>query len=478
MTKEILSTQSAMEGFIAQAPDFRNPVLVAKIKDMPTLPDLKAQAQARQAEGLPTVDQSAGDIAAVGQPLNPDFLEYIDEVREKIVDQQGKPIFPQDPGEIDGFPGKYQMVYQGAVEMLAGSWGINGRVLGVQTMSGRNALAMHFHALKQRALALQKDGKLNKGQFAIVLDPYAWSGYQPLAMDLDIALINSPTSDGNSLGQSAEGLKEGLKFARSQGLVPIGAISVVPSNPTGLGIKPQELAKITGVAAHNNLPMLIDAFYSPLDERGHNKALGMPYLEKELPPEILRYLGLLVGETKITHSQTKTGTLIHMAPEGHDKLARQLMTLEKKRMSATNTYPTPRAALTSFALHQYPGGIHKAMGPRWDALVAARNGIRQTFDDLQLPLTIGGSFYGVGALVSGDGNSLIRDTEGRPITDPVQTVKELTSQHGLVGAPGITFRSSPSAAKTVRLTATASEQELAKLKNIIEGMLEIACRHG
>jgi len=51
MTKEILPTQSAMEGFIAQAPDFRNPVLVAKIKDMPTLPDLKAQAQARQAEG-------------------------------------------------------------------------------------------------------------------------------------------------------------------------------------------------------------------------------------------------------------------------------------------------------------------------------------------------------------------------------------------------------------------------------------------
>ena len=224
--------------------------------------------------------------------------------------------------------------------------------------------------------------------------------------------------------------------------------------------------------------MLIDAFYSPLDARGHKEAVGIPYLEKVLPREILKYLGFLVGETKVTHSQTKTGTLIHMAPEGHDELAQQLMTLEKKRMSATNTYPTPRAALTSFALHLYPEGIHKAMGPRWETLVASRNGIRQTFDDLKLPLTIGGSFYGVGALADSDGNNLIRDNEGRPVIDPVQTIKELTSQHGLVGAPGITFRSSSSAAKTVRLTATASKEELIELKNIISNMLDKARIHG
>ena len=129
-------------------------------------------------------------------------------------------------------------------------------------------------------------------------------------------------------------------------------------------------------------------------------------------------------------------------------------------------------------IYQYPEGIHKAMGPRWNALVAARNGIKQTFDDFQLPLTIGGSFYGVGALVDSDGNSLIRDVEGRPISDPVQAVKELITQHGLVGAPGITFRSSSSAAKTIRLTATASKKELAELKNIIDCMLEKARFHG
>ena len=478
MALKVSASQSAMEDFIAQAPDFRDPVFVAKIKDMPTLPDLGVLAVARQLEGLPTVEQSAGDIAALGQPLNPEFLEYIDEVREKIVDPQGKPIFPRDSGEIDGFLGKYQMVYPGAVEVLADSWGIKGRVLGVQTMSGRNALAMYFHALRQRALALQKDGKLPKGQLAIILDPYAWSGYQPLATDLDIALINSPISAENNLGQSAEGLKEALKFAKFQEFITIGILSVVPSNPIGLGISSEEMAKMIGIAAKDDVPILIDAFYSPLDERGHQEAVGMPYLEKELPPEILKYLALLVGETKVTHSQTKTGTLIHMAPEGHDELAQQLMILVKKRMSTTNTYPTPRAALTSFALHQYPEGIHKAMGPRWNALVAARNGIKQTFDDFQLPLTIGGSFYGVGALVDGDGSSLIRDVEGRPISDPVQAVKELITQHGLVGAPGITFRSSSSAAKTIRLTATASKKELAELKNIIDCMLEKARFHG
>jgi aspartate/methionine/tyrosine aminotransferase len=467
-----------METFIEQSPDFHEPAICKPVPGMPTLPELKSIAQARAAEGLPTIDQSAGDIAALDQPMSPEFLRWREHVRDTLKDKHGELIFPRTSQNVHGFPDRYQMIYPGAVEKMAESWGISGRVLGVQTNSGRNALSMVFHALRQRALRLQKTGSLKKGKLAIILDPFAWSGYIPLAKDLDFELVYAPTEKGHSLAQSASGLRASLAIAKDMGLIPAGVVPVIPSNPTGLTISREELHKLAVVAAAARVPLLVDAFYSPLAPQGHRNAVNFDYLEKKLPPNALEYMGLLVGETKVTDSQIKTATIIFMAPESHDAVAGEIVTLAKKRMSATNTYPTPPAALTAFALHSYPGGIHEAMGKRWEVLESARRSLRQMFDDLGLPFTIDASFYGVAALVDGDGNSLIRDGEGRPITDPIQIIQELIKQQGIVGAPGITFRSSESGGKTIRLTATATPRDIERLRDIIGGMIEKANQHG
>lgn len=468
-------SESAMNRFLETAPDFREPTLVQVVPGMPTLPQLKAMAQARKAEGLPTVDQSAGDIDALGKPLDPQFLQWRREFRDLLKTKAGDLVFPHKSGEVDGYPAHYQMAYPEVVEILADSFGIKGPHLAVQTSSGRNALSMLFHALRLRALS--EKGMEEDGALAMILDPMAWSGYTPLADDLGIHLINSPGVKGHSLGQSAEGLKAAIEFAKTQELSPAGIITVIPSNPTGLGMPAEELQKMLETAAESKIPLLVDAFYSPLDPEGHRHAVNFEELEN-LPPEILQYLGILVGETKVTHSQIKTATAFWMSPKGYDGIAKDIIGAAQRRMSATNTYPVPPAALTAAALHTFKGGIHEAMGERWNALQAARNGLRRMFDSLGLPLTIGDSFYGMAALVDAGGNSLIRDDEGRPIDDPVETVRQLVKKYGLVPAPGITFRSSLSAAKTMRLTATASTKELVMLQGIFEQMIREAQIHG
>jgi len=463
-------SEAAMESFIAQSPDLHEPALVKPVPGLPTLPDLKADAQARKAQGLPTIDQSAGDIAALNQPMNPDFIEYRETLRPQLVDQYGKPAFPEANGEVHGYPSNYKREYPIGIEKLAKGWGIEKTpFLGLQTVSGRNVLDLVFRGLK--ANALKQDGTKEP---AIILDPMAWSGYKPLAGELGIKLLNGPTVEGHSLSQSEEGFRSSLEMIRDKKLNPAALVTVVPSNPTGLGITKEELIKLATAAAEEKVPLLIDAFYSPLHPEGHKASVHIGELEKELPPEILKYIGIIVGETKVSDSQKKTGSFLWMAPKGHDDLAKSLLQIARKRMQDTNTYPRPDEVLTSIALHEYPDGIHAAMGPRWEALQGARQGIKKVFDELGLPLTIGSSFYGTAALVDPSGESLIRDKEGRPIEGTEETIKALTNDHGIVGAPGLMFRSSPSAGKTVRLTATATPQDIEQLKNVFGEMLEKA----
>jgi aspartate/methionine/tyrosine aminotransferase len=467
------TSAEAMQAYIAQAEDLHEPAMQVSNPNLPTLPDLKALAQQRRAEGEEVIDQSAGDIDALNQPLSPDFLAYVEEYRNTAKDEKGNPLFPRAEGEVGEWPANYQRAYPEAIKLLGRSWGIEKTpFLGIQTVSGRNALDLMFRGLLARA----KTKKGSDKEPALILDPFAWSGYGPLARDLGIKLINTPATEG--LTQSPEALIEALEYARQQGLNPVGTVLVTPSNPTGLGMPKENLKALAEAAAEADIPLLVDAFYSPLDPKGHDEAVNLAYLENVLPPEVLKYISMLVGETKVTSSQKKTGTLINLAPEGHDEIAKILYKIALKRISTTNAYPRPDEVATAMALHTYPGGIHDAMGPRWTALEETRKAIRELCDDLGLPLSIGESFYALIALVDPEGNGLVRDEEGAPVDDPKEIIDTLIRRFGLVGAPGLMFRSTESAKNMARLTATASPDEVAALRGVLEQMLQEAQQHG
>ena len=219
---------------------------------------------------------------------------------------------------------------------------------------------------------------------------------------------------------------------------------------------------------------MIDAFYSPLVPEGHAHAVPLGWLEKRLAPEALGYLGVLVGETKVTSSQNKTGTMIWMAPAGHDEIANTIIETALTRMRAINGYPRPQDALVAYALHTFPGGVHAAMGPRYRALDETRQAMRAACDAFDLPLAIGGSFYGTAALVDRDGQSLIRDGGGRPLTDPKQVSELLINQFGLVGAPGGMFSPAPEGASMVRLTAAVTLEDVERVRGIFGQLVEAA----
>jgi aspartate/methionine/tyrosine aminotransferase len=212
--------------------------------------------------------------------------------------------------------------------------------------------------------------------------------------------------------------------------------------------------------------VVIDAFYSPLAPRGHAEEVPLGYLEQTIAPEALAYLGVIVGETKVTSSQNKTSTLLWMAPEKQDPIAKTIVDTAMQRLRTTNSYPRPNEALVAHALHTFPGGIHQAMGPRYAALDGTREAMRTACDQYRLPLAIGGSFYGTVALVDESGTSLIRDENNEPLTDPRQVSEMLINRFGLVGAPGGMFSPAPEANTMVRLTAAVTLEDVEKVGEI------------
>ncbi len=473
MTAKSKATSSpsaaAMERFLAQAPGLRQPRIAVPIPGLPTLPDLKKLARDRRAAGHPVIDQSAGDIDDVGQPLSPDFPAWIEEARDKLA-AAGSAELRRTTGDAFGFPGNYQQQYPAVVKTLVASWGVKETpVRTVQTVSGRTAIDLVLRGLIARA---EKAGK--NGRRALIFDTLQWSGYEPLATDLNLVMVHCPAIPRHGLSSSAEGLEAALEFARDQGLTPIAAVPILPSNPTGVGMEREELARYVEAAAAADLPVMIDAFYSPLVPEGHAAAIPLEWLEKRLAPEVLAYLGVLVGETKVTSSQNKTGTMIWLAPEGHDAIAREVIETALTRMRTVNGYPRPQEALVAYALHTFPGGVHAAMGPRYKALDETRRAMRAACDAYELPFSIGGSFYGTAALVDADGQSLIRDSQGRPMTDPKKISEMLIGEFGLVGAPGGMFTPAPEGASMVRLTAAVTLEDVEKVRDIFGHLLEAA----
>jgi aspartate/methionine/tyrosine aminotransferase len=461
----------AMARFIEQSPGLRQAQLAAEVPGLPTLPELKQLARERRAAGQRVIDQSAGDIDDVGQPLAPEFVAWIAEARERLV-QGGQREFRRTEGDAFGFPAHYQQQFPAVTEALARSWGLRRTPWrAVQTVSGRMALDLALRGLVARA-----DRRGQRGRRAVILDALAWPGYLPLAQALDLAVIHAPAVPRHGLASSAEGLAAALEFARERELTPIGMIPIVPSNPAGVGLAPAELLRLLEAAATADLPLLIDAFYSPLAPEGHAAAVPLGWIEQRAAPEALGYLGLIIGETKVTSSQNKTGTVLWLAPAGHEAVAGAVTQAAMARLAATNTYPRPQEALVAYALHTFPAGVHAAMGPRYQALDATRAAMRRACDELALPLSIGGSFYGTAALVDRAGQSLIRDPGGRPVTDPRQVAELLISRFGLVGAPGGMFSPAPEASAMVRLTAAVTLEDVAQVRGILAQLVTEAGR--
>ena len=458
----------AMQRFAERAVGLRQPQVSVPVPGLPTLPDLKKLARDRRAAGLPVIDQSAGDIDDVGQPLHPDLGAWIEETRDRLV-AAGASELRRTTGDAYGYPGNYQQQYPAVSAILARSWGMAGPHLAMQTISGRAALDCAFRGLIARA----RSKKLS-APYALVLDPLAWSGYQPLAADLDLELIHMPAVSGQGLAGSAEGLSAALAFAKERGRAVIGVVPVVPSNPSGVGLTADDLVRMAETAAAADVPLLVDGFYSPLDPRGHAACVPMAELEQRLAPEVLGMVGLLVGETKVTSSQNKTATLFWCAPTGHDTTAKTIVHNASERLKTTNMYPRPQEALVAAALHTFPGGVHTAMGPRYAALRDARDAMRAVCDRLGIPLSIGGSFYGTAGLVDGEGNSLLRGADGHPLTDARSVISELVARYGLVGAPGGMFSPAPEATMLVRLTAAVTLADVERVGKILEQLLEQA----
>ena len=455
-----------MDRFVARSAGLRVPRVSIAVPGLPTLPDLKKLARDRRAAGLAVIDQSAGDIDDVGQPLHPELPAWIEETRDRLV-VAGASELRRTTGDAYGYPANYQQQYPAVLAILAHSWGIRGPTLAVQTVSGRAVLDCAFRGLIARA----KTRKLAT-PYALMLDPLAWSGYQPLAADLDLQLIHMPAVPGHGLAASAEGLRAGLEFAASLGSSVIGAVPVVPSNPSGIGLTADELLALVQTAAAADVPVLIDAFYSPLDPRGHAVCVPFAELEARLAPEALGNVGMVVGETKVASSQNKTASLFWCAPPGHDATARTVTHHANERLKTTNLYPRPQEAVVAAALHTFPGGLHAAMGPRYVALRDARDAMRSECDRLGIPLSIGGSFYGTAALVDGQGASLLRDNEGQPLGDARAMISALVARYGLVGAPGGMFSPAPEATVMVRLTAAVTLDDIARVGHILAQLLE------
>ncbi len=468
MNAPLSPSAQAMERFVARATGLREPRVSVPVPGLPTLPDLKKLARDRRAAGLPVIDQSAGDIDDVGQPLAPELAAWIEETRDRLV-AGGASELRRTKGDAYGYPGNYQQQYPAVLNILARSWGISGPTQALHTVSGRAVLDCAFRGL----IALAKSRKLT-APYAVVLDPLAWSGYQPLAADLDLELIHMPAVPGHGLAGSAEGLAAALEFAKGSGYAVIGVVPVVPSNPSGVGMTGEELVKLAETAAAARVPVVIDAFYSPLDPRGHAACVPMAELEAKLAPEALGYVGLVVGETKVASSQNKTASLIWCAPSGHEAVAKLVVGHANERLKTCNLYPRPQEAVVAAALHTFPAGLHAAMGPRYLALRDARDAMRNVCDRLGIPLSIGGSFYGTAGLVDGDGNSLLKDEHGRPLTDAKAVISALVARYGLVGAPGGMFSPAPEATLLVRLTAAVTLADVERVGHILEQLLEQA----
>ncbi len=475
-----------MSSYLEGENDLKQPHFATKVAGIPGLPQLSMQGKELIKEGRPVVLQAAGDIAELGKPISKVLQEWIEHTRNTTRDPKtNKPIFPRAQGEVFDFDPRYMPQFP-IMEPIAKSYGLEGPFRGIQVNGGRTIIDLVTQALivrwqQQKA----KRGGGGNQKVAVVVDPLAWPGYKDLFEDYNdtfgtdfIRGIHVSIADGHGLKMSTSGLADALDFANDQGRDVIGVTPIIPSNPTGEGLDAQELMRIIEMAAGHDIPTIIDALYSLIDEKGQKDALHLEEIAKKLPSEVLQYLGLYTGVTKATSSSKKTAEILWHMPEGENEVGTDIMNTVHTKMLNRNLYPAPDHALVTLALHTFPGGVHAALGERYIALNETRNALRNIFDSLEIPFTIGGSFYGTAALADPVSKvTLVRDVDGRPVTDPKLIAKTLLDQHNLVGAQGAMFSPAQTANSMLRLSAAATPQDIERLANILANMKDFASKH-
>lgn len=479
------ASSEAMSTYLEGNNDLKQPHFAEKVPGIAGLPQLSMQGRELMKQGRPVVLQAAGDIAELQKPISRELQEWIEHTRDTARDDKNKLIFPRVQGEVFDYEPRYMPQFP-IMDPIARSYGLNGPSRGIQVNGGRTAIDLATQALVVRwqQQKARRGGGGNQ-KVAVVVDPLAWPGYKDLFEDYNqtfgtdfIRGVHAPITDGNGLRMSAEGVEEAILFANKHGRDTIGITPIVPSNPTGEGQSAEELAKIVAMGADMDIPTIIDALYSLIDEEGQVNALHLEEIANKLPPEILQYLGLYTGVTKATSSSKKTAEILWHMPEGNNTVGTGIMNTATTKMLNRNLYPAPDHALVTLALHTFPGGVQAALGERYIALNQTRNALRNIFDSLGIPFTIGGSFYGTAALANPDTKeTLIRDADGRPVTDPKLIAKTLLDQHNLVGAQGAMFSPAQTANSMLRLSAAATPEDIERLANILANMKDFASKH-
>lgn len=455
----------SMEDFVTRNEALKRPVLGRPYKGL-SLPQLKAKAKIMAEQGIEVIDQSAGDIDDVGEDLAPAFKEY----RRDIGKLVGIEADPKNPGLYDS-PQNYQDEYPKVVELIARQGlGIEGPYEGMSTVSGRAAIAAYFMALKLQSEQMDLiNGKRTKP--TIIVDPMTWSGYQNSASRFGIQLAYSPMIAGNGVLQSGDGLRETIEFVKANPeLRLMGVTTIQPSNPTGVALSKESIVELALICAENNINFNVDAFYSVI-ARNAQDIIGVKELQK-LAPEVQARISFLVGETKALDSQKKTATILWLAPNGNNTVAKSTMGILRSIKGDMNIYARPDESKGAGALWSYQDGIHAAMGKRYTAVNEARSLMDEEFSP-SIPFIIGDSFYGMGALVDKNGEALVRDKDNRPVSDPNIAAEILLNKHGLMVATGSMFR--PEGANLLaRFTAASTKDKIKNGGDILRKLSEQA----
>lgn len=489
-TNKLSPSAHAMNVYLRGSHDLKQPHFATHVEGLLGLQPLSMKGRQLAQEGRPVVQQGAGDIAELGMPINDALREWMKEIRETVIDAKtGKPAFPRVTGEIFDYSARYVPQFN-VLEPIARNYGITGPFDGRQVNGGRTIIDLTTQALIARWRQEQKRSSTRgKNKVAVILDPLAWPGYKDLYRDMNelfgddfIVGIHTPVVEGHGLGMTAEGVRAAYDFAQDHGRDVIGITPILPSNPTGQGMSRQELQQTVEFGAEHNIATVVDALYSPIAPQGQKAALGLNELAQTMAPEALEYLGMITGVTKATSSQKKTGELFWHLPKGAQnphQVGSEMMNQVNARMTNRNLYPAPDHALATLALHTFPGGIHEALGPRYIALEATRQAVRAIFDQLGIPFTIGGSFYGTAALADpSTKETYIRDTNGRPVTDPTKIATTLLDRYDLIGAQGAMFSPAQMANTMLRLSAAATPGDIQRLGNLLADMKHSAEKHG
>ena len=271
----------------------------------------------------------------------------------------------------------------------------------IQTVSGRTAIDLVFRGLMARADA----GKAGKtGKRALIFDTLEWSGYRPLARALDLEMVHAPAIPKHGLSSSAEGLRGRARLRPRPGADSDRGSADPAEQPHRRGHGAKRARPLRGDrGCKADLPVMIDAFYSPLVPTGHADGRA-PRLPGEGAGARGAGLSGRPGGRDQGHQLAEQDR--HNDLDGPERPRRDRQHHHRGRADPHARHQRlPAAAGCAGRLRppHLPGRRARRHGP---ALHGARRdpegdacSMRCQYD---LPLAIGGSFYGTAALVDKD----------------------------------------------------------------------------